>query len=189
MYQQEVASESAKLCPARFYLRAVENKCKSLNEGRPIYDEYEYIEIFVNRNEIVDRKVHDGDRESYSRLYQQFKQNQEQVGEGTPVEQWPALSVTQVATLKHLRVFTVEALAGLREDIIKELGIGGRDLVVKAGAFLAASKDSSFVQKLAQELEASKEREAELVATVKEQAEHIRDLEKEITKGLRGSKK
>ena len=179
MYQTEVSSEPVvRRCPARFYLRAVESKSKSLEEGRPIYDEQEYIEIFVNRNEIVDRKVCDQDKQDYARLYEQFKKNQEQVGEGTPVEQWPALSVTQVATLKHLRIYTVEALAELREDIIKELGIGGRDLVIKASAFLAASKDTAYVQKLAQELEASKQCIAELRATIKEQAEHIKDLEK-----------
>jgi len=189
MYQQEASSPQVRLCPARFYVRAVENKGKSLEEGRPIFDEAEYIEIFVNRNEIVDRKVSDADRHQYSAQYEQFKRNKEQIGDGTPVEQWPALSVSKVATLKSLKIYTVEALAGLRDDRIKDIGLDGRNLVVKAKAFIASSKNSGYVEKLAQEVEALKEREVELRETIKEQAEHIRDLEKELTRELKGSKK
>ena len=135
----------------RFYTKAVENKGRSEEEGRPVFIEREWVEIRIagDRGTVIDKKVTDEERERWPDIYQAFKRKQDQPIEGFPIEQWPVLSVARVAELKAMSILTVEALADLPDGRLKVLGMEGRELQNKAKAFLAAAKDSALEQKQA----------------------------------------
>lgn len=135
----------------RFFTKAVQNKAKSEEAGRPIFEDREWVEIIIagDKGSIVERPVRDEDRQRWEEHYERFKKGQESALEGTPVEQWPVLTTAQVAELKALNIFTVEALAELRDSALTNLGMGARDLQAKAQAYLSAAADSSVVQKQA----------------------------------------
>jgi hypothetical protein len=88
--------------------------------------------------------------------------------EGTPLEQWPQLTVSQVHEFKAMNVFSVEQLAGM-SDANAQRFMGGNELRRKAATFLKVSKDTAEAQRLATV-------NAELEARLVSQDEVIRQL-------------
>ena len=156
----QIASQQAKetgIIP-EFSIRAVQNMFKSNEEGRPIYDEIEWINIRVagDRNMEVSRKVNETDKIRFAAYYTAFQAGEKMSVSGTPLEHWPAISRGQVAELKHLNIATVEALAQISDQGIANIGMGGREMVVKAQAYLEAAKTTAIPQHLAAENERMK---------------------------------
>lgn len=139
----------------RFHIRAVENKLKSREAGRPIFEDREYVEILIagDKSTVHCPPVNDEHRHRWPEQYRAFKAELETPLEGTPIEQWPAMSASQVAELKALHILTVEALAELPDNGVKNLGMGGRELVAKAKAYLDSAGSTALVQKQAEEIE------------------------------------
>lgn len=164
----------------RFYNKAVQNKAESDKAGRPIFRDVEYVEIRIagDKGSIVCRKVRDEDRQRWPEVYERFKKQQETAIEGTPVEEWPVLTASQAAELKALNIFTVEALAELKDSGLANLGMGARDLQAKAKAYIAASEDTSVVQQQASQI-ADLERQVEFL---KQQIQEIGEKPKEPPK-------
>lgn len=163
----------------RFYRHPVQNNFKTAAEGRPIFDEQDFISILIpgDKNTKVERKARADDKERFPHQWASF-QNQTTVAyEGTPIEQWPQATVSQVAELKALNVFTVEALASLTDSQIQKVGMGGRDLSNKAKAFLAAAKDSSYANLLTDELARRDETIAMQQATIDDLGARLLALE------------
>ena len=159
-----------------FKIRAVEDKPRSLEEGRPIFKEVEWVEIRIagDTKTVVSKKVTDEHRQRWPEHYARFKAGIADPIIGTPLSQWPSLSTARVAELKALNIHTVEDLAGLSDSGIQNIGLGGRDLVAKAKAFMDAAKGNASVEKLAaennrmkEELEMLKRQIAELGAEPK----------------------
>ncbi len=121
-----------------FHLRAMENPSKSRVAGRPIYDELEYVEIafIADKSTVVVERVNDKHRERWPAAYAAFKAGRDQATSGTPLEQWPPLGMGRVAELKALKIHTVEELAGLTDAGMMRLGMGARELVQQAKAYI-----------------------------------------------------
>lgn len=138
---------------ARFYKHAIKNEARTIAEGRPMFDEKVFVSIIIpgDKNTRVEREMRDEDKERFPRAWAAF-QNADTVSlTGTPVEQWPPLSVTQVAELKAMNILTVEHLAELSDSITqKMMGLG--QLRTQAQAYIKAAKDGSHAQALATEL-------------------------------------
>jgi hypothetical protein len=64
--------------------------------------------------------------------------------QGVAIEMLPAITPAQIATLKAMKVLTIEQLAGLHEKTILDL-YDGRELVKRADKFL---KGESYTQEL-----------------------------------------
>jgi hypothetical protein len=165
---------------AEFFLKAIQNNHQSSLEGRPIFESHPFIRILIagDKSSIIERKATDSDKQRFSRQWQAFDSGQAPPASGTPIEQWPPLTVSQVAEFKALHIRTVEHLAGLSDGNIAKLGPGGRELVQKAKAFMAQAKDSAEAQRLAgenqhlrDEIAALKEQIALIAAQVKAQQE------------------
>jgi hypothetical protein len=108
---------------AVFHRHAVEDPVRSLEEGRPIYTEQDYIKIFIvgSKSTIIDRPVRFGsspkhDNNRFAGEYAAFKQGQEQALEGTPLAEWPIISKSQLLELEWFHVKTVEQLANLADS-------------------------------------------------------------------------
>ena len=159
----------------RFYTRAKENPVKSKAEGRPIFDDLEYVEIVIagDKQTKIDRKVTDDDKARWPEHYKAFKAGLEAPESGTPLAEWPVIPESRRKELLALHIKTVEALAELPDTAIVRLGIGGRELVKKAKAYIQQAQDLAPMNALAEE----NERQAELL---KAQQQQIDDLTQQI---------
>lgn len=147
----------------QFYLRAVMNNFKSSQEGRPIFDEQDYIRIIVpgDKNTIIDTKVTPEYASRFASQYEKYKRNQSQSVTGTPLEVWPQMTVGQVAELKAMNVHTVEQLAELPDNLAQRI-MGSHDLRRRAKTFLDAAAGEAASTKLEAEL-AQRDNEIELL--------------------------
>lgn len=136
-----------------FKIRAVQNKPRSLEAGRPIFEDVEWVDIHIagDNKTVVSKKVTNEHRQRWPEHYAQFKAGNENPIVGTPLEQWPVLSASKVAELKAMNIRTVEDLSALTDSQIQNIGMGGRELVAQASAFIDAAKGNAGLEKLAAE--------------------------------------
>ena len=152
-----------------FKLHAIKNNSKSTAEGRPIFDDKVFVEIIApgNKNSVTFREAKDADRERFPAAWQRFERGQATVAHGTPLEQWPLLTVGDVASLKAMNVHTVEHLAELPDGVADQY-MGFRTYRAKAIAYLKAAADGSHVSKMQGEIEKLTDENARLAAKVDE---------------------
>jgi predicted phage-related endonuclease len=152
---------------SRFYKQAVKNEHKSTAEGRPVFDEVVFVSIIIpgDKHTKVERKARDEDKERFPNAWARFQNNETAATSGTPLEEWPRVSVSQVAELKAMNIMTVEHIAGLSDSICQKM-MGLDRLRTEAKAYIAAAKDQAHAQKLAAELEQRDEKIASLQETV-----------------------
>jgi hypothetical protein len=160
-----------------FKYLAFENESKSLEEGRPIYDDVEVCEIRSPGSKEVkvfpatefsrwmdDRFTGRQRKQSYAERFQhqyrQFKEHAAQTKTGTPLDRVPFLSDGRRAELRAQNVYTVEQLAAIDGSELKNLGPGGREFKNKATEFIEESKGSAPNKQMAAELEALRARNA-----------------------------
>jgi len=168
---------------------AVPNEGKSVKEGRPIFDDVEVVEVRFpgSRSMSVFPATsvshwavdpHTGGQvqvtyaERFARQYQQFKQHAAQTKSGTPLSHAPFLTEGRRAEFRALNIYTVEALAVVDGQELKNLGPGGRDLKNRAMEFIAESKAHAPSMQLQAELDGLRARNAVLeedMAAVKKQ--------------------
>jgi hypothetical protein len=134
-----------------FFLHAVENRFRSRKEGRPVFEDKEYIRILIpgDAKTCYEQPVQEEHKQRFWKQYEHFKSTGRTATEGTPLEQWPQLNVSMVATLKSLNIFTVEQLSTLPDIHLPKLGPGARDLQNRAKAFLEMANDSAAANKMA----------------------------------------
>jgi hypothetical protein len=154
-----------------------ENELLTREEGRPIFDDEEVCEVrapgsrdvkvfpanFFSRwvdDPETGRPVKQSYAERFSYQYIQFKKQATQTKIGTPLEHAPFLTEGKRAELKAQNVYTVEALAIIEGNELKNLGPGGRDLKNQAEAYIEESKSSAPNKQMVAELEALKARNA-----------------------------
>jgi len=133
-----------------FFMQAIKNGGKSEAEGRPIYDDVPHIKIHIpgDKNNVVTEPVTDEYKQRFPLQWEKFQKQMSQSPEGTPLEQWPLLSIGQVYELKAMNVMTVEHLAGMSDAAAMKF-MGGMELRRKAETFLKVAKDSGEAQRLA----------------------------------------
>lgn len=136
-----------------FFKRPIEIKWKSEKEGRPIYEDRDWVRIVApgDQTSKIERIARDDDKLRFSRIYERYKAGQEMAPEGTPLEAWPAMSPAHIEELKHLKLFTVEQLAAASDAQCQRLGAGMMALKLKAGAYLETARDTATAQKYAAE--------------------------------------
>lgn len=146
-----------------FYTRAVKNEVETDNKGRPIFDNIDFVKIVQpgDNKIIIDTPVNDVYKKRFKEKYDKWLKTQENVVSGTPLAEWPYLTASQIAEFKAVGVHSVEALAEM-SDTIAQSFMGSHSIRQKAQAWLAATKDSSFVEKQVAELQKRDKQIAEL---------------------------
>lgn len=172
---QPVAPGSDNIFP-RFYLKAMHQEARSNAEGRPIYEDKEYVSISIggDKNTQVDRKVSDEDRARWPTLYAKFKAGVEQAPDGTPLEQWALLSPAQVAEFKALHVYTVEAFAAVNDAQLRNMGMGARQIRDRAILFIEQAAGAEPVLKLQSALESMQAQMTVMQKTIEDQASALK---------------
>ena len=138
-----------------FYMRAVENKARSREEGRPIYEDVPYVKILMpGSKDYPDRKVRDEDKQRWPRAWAAFESGQENAQGGTPLERWNGLSSARLAELQALNIHTVDQLAEVPDGSLNKLGPDGRKLRDQAQAFIQSAGVSEEMAERVKNLEA-----------------------------------
>lgn len=152
----------------QFYKRAVLNRVRSAEAGRPIFDEVDYIRIIVpGSKDILDVEADAQYITRFAKEWEKYQAKQQVAVTGTPLEAWPALGVGMVAELKALNIFTVEQLASVSDGVTGKLQ-AGQQLKQRAQAFLDAAVADSQNSKLTEQLEQQNSIIASLQAQVNE---------------------
>ncbi len=122
----------------RFHKKWVQNNFKSEEAGRPVGEERDYIEIRAvgQQHQVVDCRVTTQHQLDYAREWDLYQRGIEQVASGTPLREWPVMTHDDIHRLKSYAVHTIEALVGLSDAGLQEVGPGTRDLQKRAKAFL-----------------------------------------------------
>lgn len=120
------------------------NTDKTVQEGRPIFDDILYITIYVpGERDVVHRKAHERDFARFPFQYQAWlnKKNQDYAG-GTPLKVVPWLSLGQVKELEFFNCYTVEQLANMPDSAAKNF-LAIQKLKQNAKDFLQAAKEAA----------------------------------------------
>lgn len=145
-----------------FEMLAVEQPFASEQAGRPIYKEVPYITIHFpgDQTKKVVRPVKEktdaaspSDPDRFPKQWGQFQNQQTQVQDGTPLEQWPVLNRADVKNLKALNIHTVESLSAVSDQNLAVIGLGGRLLRDKAVAWLKSASGNADLSRLISENE------------------------------------
>lgn len=137
----------------RFHIVAEQDHAKTANEGRPIFYNVEMVDMHFAGDpyKIVSVRVTDEHKQRWPKAYNAFKGTGEFAVEGTPLKEWPALSVAQVAEYNAMHIHTLEQLISVDDNGIQRMGLGARHIIAKAKAYLEAAQGNAPIEKLAAE--------------------------------------
>ena len=125
------------------YEKAVKDEEASDKSDVPIYKTVTYIKKKIpNSRDVYDQPFKSTDAAKYPELLKHFESGETMTLDGTPIEQWPALDVSQVETLRAAGVPTVQALAALPESGMHRLPAGYIKLKQKAEKWLNQGKEN-----------------------------------------------
>ena len=132
---------------------AVKNEGQDAQAGRPIFDDHGIVELrypgskdfsslsgnvvlALGRSTRTGEQVKVSYAERFRRQYQQFKAQATQTKTGTPLTYALFLTEGSRAELRALNIYTVEALASIDGQQLKNLGLGGREMKNAAMEYL-----------------------------------------------------
>jgi len=150
----------------RFYKRPVHQEQESLDAGRPIYKEFDFVHICVAGDTLTEIDTY-ALANHKARFPIQWANYQNRLGAndeevvGTPVSEWPIVSKSQAEELRAMKFHTVESIAGASDAHLQRMGMAAgmspfafRD---KAKAFLNLATNAAETDKREQEINALKE--------------------------------
>jgi len=150
----------------RFYKRPVQQEAETLEAGRPIYKEFDFVHICVAGDTLteIDTYVLNSHKVRFPIQWANYQNrvgaNDEEVV-GTPVSEWPLISKSQAEELRALKFHTVESIANASDLQLQRMGMAAgmspyafRD---KAKSYLNLASDSAETDKRAQEINNLKE--------------------------------
>lgn len=153
-FSAETPNPSDKSLAVLFFDKAVPNKTKSDEAGRPVHDKKTYLKVVVpGSRDRMERPIKPEDKDRFPKQFQAYQGGAEEVHEGTPLESWSRMDAAQVADWKYQGVFTVNQLADLNDTAISKIGLGARELVKAAQAYLDEAAGHAVSGKLVAELE------------------------------------
>lgn len=146
-YTDDEFKDDAKLF-VMFYPEAVKNETKTAAEGRPIFDTRDMIRIITpGSKDVLVNKASENYQRRFAKQWERYKRNQEQTPDGTPLDQVPFLSVSQIAELRALNVMSLEALAGMADTVAHRF-MGFHEMRTKAQKYLDAAKSAAPITAL-----------------------------------------
>lgn len=148
---------------AKFYMRSIQNEAKSETEGRPIFEDAEFIEIIAagNSTNIVRRPVRQQDKQRFREAYMRFREGDADQLCGTPLAEVAWISRSMVEELGYIKVRTLEQLAELNDQACGRMP-GLHEMKRKAAAHMKKAADAAPFDVLHKENEELKARLAAL---------------------------
>lgn len=141
----------------RFFMNPIRNNFESERQGREVWEEVPYVEMFVpgDKNATPVERVKPMHKERWPRQWEAFEKSVEAPEDGTPLAEWAAMSRAQVIELSSHHVRTVEQLANLSDtQLAKVVPMGGHALRQRAQAWLSQSEQGAPLAEANQKIEA-----------------------------------
>jgi biotin operon repressor len=179
------SAEADKALFVQFNMEPHHNQAKSALEGRPIFEEREYIMIMVpgDKDSIVHRPAMESDKQRFWDRYERWKSK---VGDhtttGTPLKMVPWLNSSQVKELEYFNVYTLEQLAALSDNHAQKF-MGINALRQRAKDAITASKESAPLTAIRAELDEKENQLQTAIQALKDQGARIELLERTLKDG------
>ena len=150
----------------RFYKRTDQQEAETLEAGRPIYKEFDFVHICVAGDTLteIDTYALSSHKTRFPIQWANYKNRlgaDDQEIVGTPVSEWPLVSKSQAEELRAMKFYTVESIANASDQQLQRMGMAAgmspyafRD---KAKSYLNLASDSAETDKRAQEINNLKE--------------------------------
>lgn len=164
-----------------FSMEPHHNTEKSAREGRPIYDDREYVKIQVpgDKDSVVERPVTEIDRRRFADKYAAFKAGRSQELSGTPLTAVAWMSKSRVRELEYFGVRTLEQLANMSDEAAQKF-MGINLLRSYARDHIAAAAEAAPLVSMRTELEAKENEISALKHAVAEQAQAMQALQQQM---------
>jgi hypothetical protein len=150
----------------RFYKRPVQQEQETIDAGRPIYKEFDFVHICVAGDTLteIDTYALANHKQRFPIQWANYMNRQgahDQEIVGTPVAEWPLVSKSQAEELRAMKFHTVESIAHASDQQLQRIGMAAgmspysfRD---KAKAFLNLATTAAETDKREHEINALKE--------------------------------
>jgi hypothetical protein len=146
-------SEDDKKLFVQFFIEAVKNEFESTKQGRAIFTDVPMIRVMTpGSRDVTVSKVTERYKERFPRHWERFQKQLDQSVDGTPLEQVPFLTPSQIAELKYMNCITLEQLAGMSDSLASKI-MGSQQIRQRAKDFLAAAQSAAPMMQLRAELE------------------------------------
>lgn len=151
-----------------FYKRSMKQDDASMEAGRPIFKEFDFIRICVPGDSLteIDTYANESHKQRFPRQWAHYQNqvgNQEQII-GTPIEEWTIISRSQADELKGIKFHTVESVANASDQQLQRIG-----MIAGMNPYTFRDKAKSFLN-LADQVGESNQREEELAKLRQENA-------------------
>jgi len=164
----------------QFFTHPMQDKEKTLEVGRPIFVDTEYIRIMVpgDKGNVIMRPVREEDKARFPKQYLAFQNQEEEILEGTPLDKWNFVSAAQVEELKYFGIRTVENLANVLDTHAQKF-MGIQLLKQKAKEYIEATSTDAPIAQLQAQVAERDNTIAEQTAAMKDMQERLVKLENE----------
>jgi hypothetical protein len=127
------------------------------------------------------RKVQDSDKVRWPNHWKSYQDGEQSKATGFPLEQWPQVDQAMIRELNHKHIYTVEQLASVSDTNLANIGLGARELVAKAKAFIDVMKDTDAAARYAGQFEQMKAENDLLQEKNREMASRLQALEDRLS--------
>lgn len=127
---------------ARFYSDKKEVFFRSQEEKKPVFKTVDMVEIIIPGHQFpVTFEANENHKKRFPQAWTDYQSKTNTARKGTPLENIHQLSKEQIALCAAYNVQYIEDLAGLTDDAVARLGMGGRDMRSLAQAYLDEEKN------------------------------------------------
>jgi hypothetical protein len=150
----------------RFYKKSVQQEQETMDAGRPIYKDFDFVHICVAGDTLteIDTYALQNHKTRFPVQWANYMNRQGANDEevvGTPVAEWPLVSKSQAEELRAMKFQTVESIANASDQQLQRIGMAAgmspyafRD---KAKAFLNLATNAAETDKREHEINALKQ--------------------------------
>lgn len=169
--ESDISNPDSRLA-VKFYKRPVKLEDESIAQGRPIYQEFDFIKILVPGDALteIDTYVTENHKQRFPIQWANYmnRQGSEESFSGTPLSEWPQISASQAEELRGIKFHTVESIAHASDLQLQKIGmISGmspHNFRERAKKFLNLAAESAEVSKRDEELAQLREENAKIKA-------------------------
>lgn len=156
----------------RFESKPRKNEFLSEKEGRPIFEDVDYITIYVPGDSTltVVAEVREDHKQRFPLQWAHYqnKHSDDPRNIGTPISQWPLVTPAMAEELRAIKFYTVESIAAASDIQLQNIGMraGMNPLVFRTRAqnYLKVAADESAIHRNDQELAKLREENASIKA-------------------------
>ena len=165
-FEDAQQAEADKKLLVVFYREPLKNETKSIEAGRPIFDEVDLIKImFPGQRDTLVAMVDEGYKQRFPAQWDRYTRGIDQGSSGTPLSQLGWMSMSQIAEYKALNCHTVEQLVGM-PDAVAQRFMGYHAVKQRAQQYLDMAKGLAPLTAMEEQLQKRDAQIAELEAKV-----------------------